>query len=186
MKILKIILLILFSSSVYGQWCDCCGAANNDVQFWGEAFPSNPESGEVFIRTDLDNETFTYDEGSGKWVGELLTDGYGDSGGLNNNQYFRRYNGMATGPDRGVLFPYDILIVEHGANWETPNSNSGSIEIEIGGSTILHNLITTGDQASAVGLSVSVPANTVISFRRNGVTISNTQGWIKYRKCLSN
>lgn len=151
----------------------------------GNFFPASPTKGCRFYREDL-NENFTYDVNLGKWLGELQQDGYGDSGGLTNNQYFRRYNGMGTGADRGINFPYDIYITEHGVNWES-GGTTGGVEIETGGSTIVHTLPTTGgvnDHSHDQNVNQVIPANTVISFRRDGNSISNTQGWIKYKRII--
>lgn len=144
-----------------------------------DTLPSAPYDGQV-VR--FNHEVYYFDDSTGRWIGEMVMDGYGDTGSLGNGQYFRRYNGMATGSDRGLILPYDILIVEHGANWQTPNNNTGSIEI-LSNSTIFHSLDTTGDEAHEYPMVV-VTAGSVISFRRNGGLISNTQGFIKFKKLL--
>ena len=150
----------------------------------GTAFPTGGlYDGRPFFRTDLRLDCY-YDAAGSRWLGELEAEGYGDSGGLNNNQYFRRFNGMGTGPDRGVGFPYDVVIQEHGVNWETPNTNTGNIEIEVGGS-VIHSLPTTGDgPANALGLNIAVPAGSILAFRRDGGNISNTQGYVRFRRVV--
>ena len=91
---------------------------------------------------------------------------------------------MGTGPDRGVGFPYDVVIQEHGVNWETPNANTGNVEIEVG-SVVIHTLPTTGDgPANALGLNIAVPAGSILAFRRDGGTLNNTQGYIRFRRVV--
>ena len=81
-----------------------------------------------------------------------------------------------------VLHHSHILIQEHGGNWETPDGNTGGIEIETGGTTVHHRLDTIGGHAHAEGLSIQIPEKTVIAYRRDGPTIRNTQGYIKFRR----
>lgn len=149
----------------------------------GVNFPSSPKDGDQFYRIDL-LEDFHYNETLGKWLGESQYEGYGDSASHVNNSYFRRFNGMALGLDAGIGFPYDVLIVEHSVNWETPDNNTGNIEIETGG-IVISTLATIGDGPVHNFPNVILSANSILSFRRDGQTITNTQGRIRFRRCES-
>lgn len=171
------------------MWSRCCKFNCEDINGCilykrGILFPDAPNDGDQFYRTDL-FEDFHFSTALSRWVGESQHEGYGDSGGLSNNQYFRRFNGMELGPDRGVGLPYDIIITEHSVNWETPNNATGDVEIEINGANqVGYELSTIGDGPSHNYPNLIVPSNSIISFRRNGATLNNSQGRIRFKRLV--
>ena len=79
----------------------------------GAAFPENPDDGHRFTRTDLDNETFTWDATREKWLGELRSmfaarnyTGSGSGGGLT-----LAFDGVLLDDNTGFGIDHDFTIV---------------------------------------------------------------------------
>ncbi len=78
----------------------------------GTSFASPPYAGQRFARTDLGNETFTYDAVRGKWLGELITWRVGRDITNSSGFWLSDVGRITMGTSLGRYFKHDHTIVK--------------------------------------------------------------------------
>lgn len=130
------------------------GTYYQSSDFAGTSYPLSPYDGQKFVRTDLENETFTWDATRSKWLGELIClvaarSSAASSGSLD----LRTAGGVQYSGSRGECFPDDMTIVGvtvySAANW------SGDVDW-IEGNTKIATLITTANDRGLADMSLNI------------------------------
>tara|TARA_B100000614_G_scaffold262909_1_gene300802 strand:+ start:276556 stop:282912 length:6357 start_codon:yes stop_codon:yes gene_type:complete len=94
----------------------------------GTSFPSTPDDGLYYHRTD-DDWLYHNDDGRGRWLGELETYTFSFSGTTTSDTYLYCNNVQHSSSfTNGIYTPYDFTVV--GMTFTNANSVSGTIEVE--------------------------------------------------------
>jgi len=146
----------------------------------GTSFPSQPVDGRFWYRTD-DDHLYRYDNGRGKWLGEMDWDGGGRSGTQGANSYFRRFNGMVMSATLGTLIPYDVTIT--GITWAKGDANSGTIEVRRNGVLVVGVATGAATNGSDLTLNSNFTSGGIFSLYWNSAnSTTNVQIKVYYRR----
>lgn len=126
----------------------------------GTAFPTDPESGLMFVRTDLDFELFVYDSGRGKWLSartfELtFTSQVAVAAGV----YFRPFQGRPCSATFGMCLPYDMTLVELRAIKDTAIAGDFDIYNETTAAVVATLSLGAPTFGTSAGLDVNAAAD---------------------------
>ncbi len=148
----------------------------------GTAFPTSPVGGDMFIKTDEDNEIYIYDAVRSKWLGEKWTLRAGHAS-THANTYLKMIDAVSMAATVGWVMPYNVTVVA--AGYMNTVLVTGTIEIRANGSSVGDAIsIASAKQATAVDLDLEVSSGDLLGlyFNADIGTPSDGQAWVHLRR----
>lgn len=154
----------------------------------GTAFPSNPYDGQRFTRTDLNYETFTWDAGREKWLGDLVSWSFSRAGSQTGTfglrvagaEYWTTTQGIAT-PNALTWVGYRLCSKQaFTANIEAREGSSTLIATEATGSS------STIHSSDDVDIDFDADTSTPHKWWRVSVTSGTSDGLVGTVYCRRN
>ena len=139
---------------------------NTTADVAGTSFPGTPYDGQMFFRTDLD-DNFWYDSTRSKWLGGPRNHTLGFTANLVVNAYMKHAGNVTGSASAGEPMVYDSTLV--GLSYCVTATAAGSFELYVNGSatgiTISHASSTTGNDQT---LNYNLAANDIVTVRNVG------------------
>lgn len=131
----------------------------------GSAFPSSPQAGQVFTRTDLNYEPFVWDAGRSKWLSlRTVMAAFTNQASVLAGGYLRLFQGPFSSANYGFRLPWDATLVEISSS-KNDNTLACNLEVTAGGSTSHTHSMGSGYSTQETGINVNFSSGAVVGLR---------------------